>query len=80
MIVSMRRTMAAIFALVVLAPVHLALAQKEPRDAEILMRAALAAKQPRAAAPAIDWFLTNKYQDPQIAALAAQLTTPGATR
>ncbi len=54
--------------------------QKEPRDAEILMRAALAAKQPRAAAPAIDWFLTNKYQDPQIAALAAQLTTPGAAR
>ena len=52
--------------------------QKEPRDAEILMRAAIAAKQPRAAVPAVDWFRTNKYEDPQIAALAAQLTTPGA--
>ncbi|HSH89224.1 MAG TPA: hypothetical protein VK996_04515 [Ramlibacter sp.] len=52
--------------------------QKEPRDAEILMRAAIAAKQPRAAVPAVDWFRTNKYEDPQIAALAALLTTPGA--
>jgi len=54
--------------------------QKEPRDAEILMRAALAARQPRAAAPAINWFRTNKYEDPQLAALAEKLTTPGAAR
>ena len=54
--------------------------QKEPRDAEILMRAALAAKQPRAASPAISWFRTNKYEDPQLAALAEKLSTPGATR
>jgi len=54
--------------------------QKEPRDAEILMRAALAARQPRAAAPAINWFRTNKYEDPQLAALADKLTTPGAAR
>ncbi len=52
--------------------------QKEPRDAEILMRAAIAAKQPRAAAPAIAWFRSSRYEDPQLAALAAQLTTPGA--
>jgi tetratricopeptide (TPR) repeat protein len=54
--------------------------QKEPRDAEILMRAALAAKQPRAASPAIGWLRANKYEDPRLAALAGQLSTPGATR
>ncbi len=52
--------------------------QKEPRDAEILMRAALAAKQPRAAAPAIGWIRSSRYEDPQLAALAARLSTPGA--
>ncbi|ROZ64198.1 hypothetical protein EEB15_28820 [Ramlibacter sp. WS9] len=54
--------------------------QKEPRDAEILMRAALAAKQPRAASPAVSWFRTNKYEDPQLAALVEKLSTPGAAR
>jgi hypothetical protein len=54
--------------------------QKEPRDAEILLRAALAAKQPRAAVPALDWLRTNGYEDPVLAALAAQLSTPGAKR
>lgn len=54
--------------------------QKEPRDAEILMRAALAAKQPRAATPAVAWLRANKYEDPQLAALADRLTTPGAAR
>jgi len=54
--------------------------QREPRDAEILMRAALAAKQPRAAVPALDWLRTNKYEDPQLSALAGQLQTPGAKR
>jgi tetratricopeptide (TPR) repeat protein len=54
--------------------------QKEPRDAEILMRAALAAKQPRAASPAISWLRSNKYEDPQLAALAEKLSTPGAAR
>ena len=54
--------------------------QKEPRDAEILMRAALAAKQPRAAVPALNWFRGNRYQDPLLAALAERLSTPGAPR
>lgn len=54
--------------------------QKEPRDAEILMRAALAARQPRAASPAVAWLRDNKYEDPRLAALADQLTTPGAPR
>lgn len=54
--------------------------QKEPRDAEILMRAALAARQPRAAVPALDWFRTNNYEDPALAAVAQRLMTPGAPR
>lgn len=55
-------------------------AQKEPRDAEILMRTALAARQPRAATPAVAWLRDNKYEDPQLAAMADKLTTPGAAR
>lgn len=54
--------------------------QKEPRDAEILMRAALAAKQPRAAVPALDWLRNSKYEDPALKALADKLSTPGAAR
>jgi hypothetical protein len=54
--------------------------QKEPRDAEVLMRAALAAKQPRAAVPALDWLRTSKYEDPALKALADKLSTPGAAR
>ncbi len=54
--------------------------QKEPRDAEILMRAALAAKQPRAAVPALDWLRSSHYEDPAIKALADRLTTPGGAR
>lgn len=47
--------------------------QKEPRDAEILLRAALAAKQPQAAQPALDWLKTSGYEDPALQALAAKL-------
>ena len=54
--------------------------QKEPRDAEILMRTALAARQPRAASPAVGWLRSNSYEDPRLAALADRLTTPGAAR
>ena len=54
--------------------------QKEPRDAEILMRAALAAQQAKAAQAAIDWLRTSRYEDPTLAALAAQLVAQGATR
>jgi Tfp pilus assembly protein PilF len=52
-------------------------AQKEPRDAEILLRTALAAKDPKAAQPAMDWLRASKYEDPALAALAGQLTTGG---
>jgi Flp pilus assembly protein TadD len=54
--------------------------QKEPRDAEILMRAALAANQARAAQPALDWLRTNGYEDPALAALAGELASKGAKR
>jgi hypothetical protein len=54
--------------------------QKEPRDAEILMRTAIAAKQPKAAQPALDWLRTSRYEDPAFDKFAAQLAAQGATR
>ena len=54
--------------------------QKEPRDAEMLMRAALAAGQAKAAQPALDWLRSSRYEDPALAALATQLAAQGATR
>ena len=54
--------------------------QKEPRDAEILMRTALAARQAKAAQPALDWLRNSRYEDPAFDKLAAQLAAQGATR
>jgi hypothetical protein len=54
--------------------------QKEPRDAEMLMRAALAANQPKAAEPALAWLKASDYEDPALASLAAQLVQAGAKR
>ena len=54
--------------------------QKEPRDAEILMRTALADKQAKAAQPALDWLRNSRYEDPAFDKLAAQLAAQGATR
>ena len=54
--------------------------QKEPRDAQILMRAALAAGQPQAAKGALDWLQSTGYEDPALAALALQLAPKGTTR
>lgn len=51
--------------------------QREPRDAEILMRSALAAGKPSAAQPAIDWLRDSRYEDPRLAALAKQLQSAG---
>jgi tetratricopeptide (TPR) repeat protein len=48
--------------------------QKEPRDAEIVLRSALAAKKPAAAQAALDWLQSSRYQDPLLAGLAAQVT------
>lgn len=54
--------------------------QKEPRDAEILMRAALAANSPKAAEPALAWLKASDYEDPAMAALAVQLVQAGAKK
>ena len=54
--------------------------QKEPRDAQILMRTALAAGQAKAAQPALDWLRTSRYEDPALDKLAQQLVAQGATR
>jgi Tfp pilus assembly protein PilF len=54
--------------------------QKEARDAEILMRTALAANEPKAAEPALEWLKANNYEDPAMAALAVQLATAGAKK
>ena len=47
--------------------------QKEPRDAEMLLRAALAARQPAAAQPVMEWLATTGYEDPHVQALAQKL-------
>jgi hypothetical protein len=54
--------------------------QKEPRDAEILLRTALAANEPKAAQPALDWLRTSGYQDSGMVQLASQLAAKGAKR
>jgi len=55
-------------------------AQKEARDAEVLLRSALAANQAKAAQPALDWLRTTGYEDPAMATIASQLVAKGATR
>jgi Tfp pilus assembly protein PilF len=47
--------------------------QKEPRDADILLRAALAARDRAAAQPALEWLKTSGYEDPGMQAVAARL-------
>ncbi len=47
--------------------------QREPWDTRVLLQAALAAKQPQAALPALDFIDRNKLQDPVIESLAKQL-------
>lgn len=47
--------------------------QKEPRDAQMLLEAALAARAPDAAKPALEWLATSRYEDARLAALAAEL-------
>ena len=47
--------------------------QREPGDARILLEAALAAKDPQAAQPALAWLRASGYEDPYYAKLAQQL-------
>lgn len=54
--------------------------QKEPRDAEVLMRSAQAAKDAAAAEPALIWLKQSKYEDAQLAELAAGLAKMGGAK
>jgi Tfp pilus assembly protein PilF len=47
--------------------------QKEPRDVEVLLRTALAAKDAAAAEPALTWLKQTKYEDAHMVELAASL-------
>ena len=47
--------------------------QREPSDARVLLEAALAAKDPAAAQPALDWLRASGYEDPVYAKLAQAL-------
>ncbi|MDB5797595.1 MAG: hypothetical protein JWP36_1497 [Paucimonas sp.] len=47
--------------------------QREPRDARVLMQAAIAGRKPDAARPALDWLAANRVQDVVLADLARQL-------
>ena len=55
-------------------------AQKEPRDAEILMRAALSAGQAAQARAAVAWWRASSHEDPNISRLATQLVGLGAEK
>ena len=47
--------------------------QREPRDARVLLEAALAANDPAAARPALEWLARSGYEDPSLRRVAAQL-------
>lgn len=51
--------------------------QREPRDARVLMEAALAAGDPKAAQGALDWMRSTRYEDPRYRDLAARLERGG---
>jgi hypothetical protein len=47
--------------------------QREPRDAGILLEAALAAREPAAAAPAIEWLEASRFENRRYRELAARI-------
>lgn len=47
--------------------------QKEPRDAEIMLEAALAARDPSSAKPVLEWMARTGVEDPRLAELATAL-------
>lgn len=49
--------------------------QKEPRDARVLLEAAIAARQPDAAQPVLDWMAQTRIEDSYLQRLSAQLAT-----
>ena len=50
--------------------------QKEPRDARILLEAAVAANDIDAARPALDWLQTSGFEDSRLRQLGQQLSSP----
>lgn len=48
--------------------------QREPRDARVLLEAALAARQPASAQAALDWLRSSGFEDPRLLSLAQKLT------
>jgi hypothetical protein len=48
-------------------------AQREPRDAAVLLKAALAAKDPRSAAPALEWLDATGFENPALRRVADSL-------
>jgi hypothetical protein len=50
--------------------------QREPSDARLLFEAALAARQPDAAAPALRWMQDTAHRDPMLEKLAAAVKAP----
>jgi len=48
-------------------------AQREPRDARVLLEAALAAREPGPAAPVLRWLEQTRFEDERLRRLAAQL-------
>lgn len=55
------------------------LVQKEPRDARILLEAALAARDPGAAGAALDWLQSSGFEDTRLRQLGTQLMQHQAT-
>jgi Tfp pilus assembly protein PilF len=51
--------------------------QREPADARILLEAALAARQPAAAAPALQWMASSRIESVALQSLAAKLKGGG---
>jgi hypothetical protein len=47
--------------------------QKEPRDARVLLEAALAAKSPATASPVVQWLRESHIEDARLRNLARQL-------
>lgn len=50
--------------------------QREPRDARILLEAAISAKDPAAAKPVIDWLRSSGFEDPHLRKMAQSFTAP----
>ena len=54
--------------------------EREPRDARVLLEAAIAAGDPAAATPVLDWLRTSQFEDAYLRRLAEQVTSGGAGR